>query len=118
LMNIRESIKRGSEDRHIFLEQKFKTWYFRRPTNNSVIMKREDEIKRKEANICQPDHFCRCSAIDDNYVTSEVICSVHPFESWFILQLYTNCYGLFFVTFFEFLDYWRTFKWIDEETKL
>jgi hypothetical protein len=25
LMNIRESIKRGSEDRHIFLEQKFKT---------------------------------------------------------------------------------------------
>jgi hypothetical protein len=68
-------------------------------------MKREDEIKWQETNTCKPNHFRRYSAIDDNYVTFEVICSVHPFEGWFILQLYTHRYGLFFVMFFEFLDY-------------
>ena len=68
-------------------------------------MKREDEIKLKETNTFWPNNFCKCSAIDDSYVIFEVICFVHLFENWFILQLYTHCYGLFFITFFEFLDY-------------
>jgi hypothetical protein len=56
-MSIRESIKRGSEDRQIFLRPKFKRWYFRRPTNNSVIIEREDDIKGKETDTCRPDRF-------------------------------------------------------------
>ena len=68
-------------------------------------MKLEDEIKQKETNTCQPNHFCRYSAIYDNYVTHEIICCLYPFEGWFIFQLYMCCYGLFFITFFEFLVY-------------
>jgi len=47
-MSIRISIKRGPEDRQTFLRYKLKMRYLRRPTNNSVIMKREDGIKWKE----------------------------------------------------------------------
>ena len=45
-----------------------------------------------------------------NYVTFEVICSVHSFEGGFILQLYTHCYGLFFFFWLHSLNFY-IIKW-------